>query len=257
MAHFQTHLSPACSPSSSWRRGRSSTVLAILPSRWILVYQMVLRLALQCRAVHPQSAAPPEPRITNPRMDLTSSESNFLSASASMQSQLQLLLAKSEDTEPLTRWRVRSSWWLCRWERRRRNNSLSSSQPSGQKNQSFMEMIQSASAKGTQEEEKIISTSCIKSKPCTPLISLNSFQRSKQTKLLGTSGTYSKRLILEPGSLMDQFASSMVKRCGQILALSWADFDVQVAAVIVSLSGRRRYMTRNLVAWNRTRHLYF
>ena len=120
-----------------------------------------------------------------------------------------------------------------------------------------MEMIQSASAKGTQEEEKIISTSCIKSKPCTPLISLSSFQRSKQTKLLGTSGTYSKRLILEPGSLMDQFASSMVKRCGQILALSWADFDVQVAAVIVSLSGRRRYMTRNLVAWNRTRHLYF
>ena len=69
----------------------------------------------------------------------------------------------------------------------------------------------------TKEEEKIISTSCIKSKPCTPLISLNSFQRSKQTKLLGIPGTYSKRLILEPGSLMDQFMSSMVKRCGQIL----------------------------------------
>lgn len=33
-------------------------------------------------------------------------------------------------------------------------SSLSSSQPSGQKNQSFMEMIQSASAKGTQEEEE-------------------------------------------------------------------------------------------------------
>ena len=28
-------LSPTCSPSSSWRRGRSSTVAAILPSMWI------------------------------------------------------------------------------------------------------------------------------------------------------------------------------------------------------------------------------
>ena len=79
------------------------------------LYSTILSLPLQCRAVHPQPAAPSEPMITNPRMDLTSSESNFLSASASMQSQLQLLLAKSEEIEPLARWRVRSSWWRCCW----------------------------------------------------------------------------------------------------------------------------------------------
>ncbi|KAL6335810.1 hypothetical protein AAG906_039573 [Vitis piasezkii] len=71
----------------------------------------------------------------------------------------------------------------------------------------------------TKEEEEIISTSCIKSKPCIPLISLNSFQRSKQMKLWVPRYIFKASYIgarVIDGPIYVEYGEKM-----------WADFDAR------------------------------